>query len=435
MVCFFETILLFYITLFHGFFFRFFLQKFVYVNSDELKFLQNVTSPEMRSSFDRLVKKNPTCLRLVPKYSGNVLRIKLVESFDGIVGHQVSFGDWKYVFSQEGSDVVSSPGVLVSCWWKCPSVKHPRISNEEARHWIDCYGKGFGRRKKTDSFGLNVYTDDEGTLSHRPHPGVFTDVREIPFHQFKNKNFEFPLMRSCLEKRLHVLTASLKGKASLMHPGLMDIIGGSCTKRIVTTGFGIRRRGKPSNKYGPYFWYSFVNQIHCNSCDQMDHPVKDYFREKATTEYKRRLLECPDVPLPTTCGYQISWKEGVNRDKFSITQFFTMEGLGLTHPIEDGICHHFLASMFWHNTTMAVLTNANGDLCIGTEDPILLIFAWGSSGGPANVRAAAARRRSDRLNQLAQEAIVHHEAVGTQQTYQEMDTATAAAIEANEEAD
>ena len=45
--------------------------------------------------------------------------------------------------------------------------------------------------RKLIHLGLNVYTDDEGTLSHRPHPGVFTDVSEIPFTSSRIKTSNF----------------------------------------------------------------------------------------------------------------------------------------------------------------------------------------------------------------------------------------------------
>ena len=99
-----------------------------------------------------------------------------------------------------------------------------------------------------DCFGLNVYTDNEGTLSHRPHPDIWALEEDIPFQQYKNNNFAFPLMRSMLEKRLHQLTTSAMHKTILMHKPMADLIGWSCTKRISTCGMAIRRHGNPPGK-------------------------------------------------------------------------------------------------------------------------------------------------------------------------------------------
>ena len=364
---------------------RFSFQDFVYVNHAELVSLQKIPPSSLPSAISDIAKLNPTVTRLVPNMTGNVLRIKLVDTLDGISGQRVQFGSWKYVFAEEPKSFVDSPGILVSSWWKCPSLKSPRISYKECRHWINCYGKGFGSRHSSGCVGLNVYTDDEGILSHRPHPDIWTDEKEIPKHQYCNQNFEFPLMRSLLEKRLHLLTKKAREKAHAIHGDMMDLIDGSCTKRIVTTGSAIRCHGKPRNKWGPNYFYSFCNEVHRDDCDLMTRFVRDMFWKRANNEYKKRILSTPKVCLPTTCAYQFSWRSPVDEVHFWLRQFFVMDGLGLAMPLEDGIAHHFLASLFSHHTSAAVLNHPNGDMSLGNEDPIALVFAWGNSGGPKNV--------------------------------------------------
>ena len=238
----------------------------------------------------QLASKNPTSERLVPNHRGNVLRIKIVETVEGLPGVHVKFGHWKYVFGKEAKDFNKSPGIMVSCWWKCPSLKRPRISYEECRHWIDCYGKGFGSRSTADCFGVNVYTDNEGHLSSRPHPDIWTPEEELPSQQYLNKNFAFPLMRSMLEKRQHILTMGARQKTISMHKPVFELVHWSCTKRITTTGMAVRRHGKPPSKWGPDYFYSFSNEVHVDTCDLMTPHVKGLFRGQATTDYTRRLL-------------------------------------------------------------------------------------------------------------------------------------------------
>ena len=368
-------------------YFRFSLQEFVYLSREELLSLQKLPLSLLSKGITDLSKSNPTTTRLVPNMKGNVLRIKLVDSFEGLDGHLVKFRDWKYLMGSEPKSLSSCPGVLVSSWWKCPSLTNPRISYKECRHWINCYGKGFGSRQSASCVGLNVYTDDEGILSHRPHPDVWTDENEIHLQQYCNKNFEFPLMRSLLEKRLHVLTKKAREKAYAVHGDLMQLIDGSCTKRIVTTGSAVRQHGKPSNQWGPHYFYSFTNQVHVDNCDLMTRRVIDFLVKRADNDYKKRIVEFPKVCLPTTCAYQFCWRSKSDESKYVLRQFFLMDGLGLAMPLEDGIAHHFMASLFAHNTSTAVLEHPKGGMSLGESDPVVLIFAWGNSGNSKNTIA------------------------------------------------
>ena len=359
----------------------------MYLSQEELILLQKVPLSLLCNAITELSKSNPTVTCLVPKMNGNVLWIKLVDSFDGLEGHLVQFHDWKYLMAKEPKSLNSCPGVLVSSWWKCPSLTNPRISYKECRHWINCYGKGFGSRQSASCVGLNVYTDDEGILSHRPHPDVWTDEKEIHLQQYCNKNFEFPLMRSLLEKRLHVLTKKAREKAHAVHGDFMEVIDGSCTKRIVTTGSAIRQHGKPSNRWGLYHFYSFSNQVHVDNCDLMTRRVIELLLKRADNDYKKRMLVFPNVCLPTTRAYQICWRSGTDESKYRFSQFFVMDGLGLAMPLEDGIAHHFLASLFSHNTSTAVLEHPKGGVSLGDSDPVVLMFAWGNSGNSKNTIA------------------------------------------------
>ena len=318
----------------------------------------------------------------------NVLRIKLVDSFDGITGHVVKFrGKWEYMFSEEPKSLSSCPGMLASCWWKCPSLTIPRITNSECQHWINCYGRGFGPRHSVNSVGMNVYTDDEGILSHRPHPDIFTDEKDIPLHQYRNNNFEFPLVRSLLEKRLHMLTKKAQEKSQAIHPEMAQLMDGCCTKRIITSGTSRRLFGKTRNQFGPTYFYSFSNEGHVDDSDLMRLDVIQDFLTRADTDYKRRILGFPKVCLPTTCAYQFNWESRWMEKENSFVQYFVMDGLGLAMPLEDGIAHHFMASLFAHNTSVGVLTFEDGEMSIGSDDPEILVFAWGRSGGSRNARA------------------------------------------------
>ena len=316
---------------------------------------------------------------LVPKVS-TVLRIKLVEDFTGIEGFHVSFGGNEYMFSSEGKDLEGCPGVLLSYWVKSKLATTPRLSFEEAKSWIGCHGKGFGSRSEAKCVSMNVYLDER--MSKRSHPTPFVAADEVHLMQYFNKNFKQHVMRASLLKPVNSLLNGAVSLAKQGHPQLMELIGDSCTKGIATSG-SLQCGGTSFEIY----LYAFANTIHADGNDKLRGETLEHAKSAAEgigSDYLKRLLSCRGFGLPTTIGYQVIAKSGTDMADIDYSQYFCLSGLGLGVAIEHGITHHFIGSMFKHNTAVATIRYSNGHVSIGQKQPEFLSFAWGRSGGRKN---------------------------------------------------
>ena len=56
---------------------------------EELAHLQKLPTSQLSNELKKMSQTNESCYRIVPKWSGNVLRIKIVDSFDGLEGDEV----------------------------------------------------------------------------------------------------------------------------------------------------------------------------------------------------------------------------------------------------------------------------------------------------------------------------------------------------------
>jgi len=111
---------------------------------------------------------------------------------------------------------------------------------------------------------------------------------------------------------------------------------------------------------------------------------------KRSQSYLLKLLSKKDFGLPTTCGYQLLSRD-LSLENHDLLAFFSMVGLGLAMPLEDGVMHHFMGSMFTHNTSLPLLLRkSDGKITCSNSDDNFLILGWGTSGG--SKEAAAARK-------------------------------------------
>jgi len=214
-------------------------------------------------------------------------------------------------------------------------------------------------------------------------------------------------MRSQLEKRLQVFTHAAQGLAWSAHKDMMQMVRNGCTRRIVTTGYAERRlNGHCEGKFLPGL-YSYCNENHHDDNDMFTPTIiEEYSKFVEKSDYKQKLLDCPRMCLPTTCAYQVNWRPGFDAKGCSLQQHFVMSGLKMAMPLEDCIGHHFYASLYTHHTSVAILWYRDGGASIGSDNPEVLVFAWGSSGKDGNVIAVKKRtaereaRRDERLGEI-----------------------------------
>jgi hypothetical protein len=105
-----------------------------------------------------------------------------------------------------------------------------------------------------------------------------------------------------------------------------------------------------------------------------------------------RLLNYDGCGLPTTCGYQFAFANNASFHA-KVKAFFAMDGLGIAVALEDGIAHHFMGSLFSHNTCLCVCEREEDSMVTASNaDNNLLVIGWGTSGGSREYREAAAAR-------------------------------------------
>lgn len=337
----------------------------------EKNILEDITRKKI-VDISKYVKGNKCKMLLVPKID-KILRIKVVKDFEGIHGTHVLFGGNEYVFSKEERDLEKCPGVLISCWINSKVATVPQLSLKEGKRWIDSYGKGFGSRTGANSVSMNVYLDER--MSGRPHPSPFVSKDEVHLMQYGNANFKQHVMRASILKPVNRLLTGVVCLAKQVNAPLMSLIGESCTKGIATSGI-MYSNGKSSRIY----LYGFANSSHVDNKDKLSGKTLQHAKnaiEEMNSTCLKEAISYPEFGLPTTCGYQVL---GESRDaKYS--QYFCLGGLGIAVAIEHGSTHHFMGSMFKHNTGVAVLYHSNGNISIGAADPSILTFAWGKAGG------------------------------------------------------
>lgn len=138
--------------------------------------------------------------------------------------------------------------------------------------------------------------------------------------------------------------------------------------------------------------FGFANASHVDNADRLWKSQMADWREKAEKAKWlscMKLLDYDGCCLPTTCGYQFVFRDAVIYD---VRAYFAMDGLGLAVALEDGVGHHFMGSLFSHNTCLCVCTRRdNGMVSASNQDNNFLVVGWGTSGGRREFAEAAAR--------------------------------------------
>jgi len=156
------------------------------------------------------------------------------------------------------------------------------------------------------------------------------------------------------------------------------------------TLFSLRHSGSP--------YLGFANGEHVDGKDKLTAEQVGDLRAEVSEELLRakkrhvkadlrcflRLLDHDNFCLPTTCGYQFLSKDGAHDG----SAFFSMGGLGMAMPVEDGVFHHFMGSMFAHHTCLPLLHRQfDNTITASNCDDSFLILGWGSNGGSQEMAA------------------------------------------------
>jgi hypothetical protein len=203
-------------------------------------------------------------------------------------------------------------------------------------------------------------------------------------------------MQPCVRKALNELSTNVFHIAQQANPYIMGLVGMMCQKQILTTGNVPKPKKKEAGdvvkgSHNPSF--GFVNQSHIDTLDVLRPDQVAKWKLIATEKNWGsccKILDQRNFCLPTTCGYQFTFKDSA-RDSLAVKAYFGMPGLGLAMQIEDGVAHHFMGAMLSHQTCLCVCQRkSDGHLSASNSDGQFLLVGWGTSGGSRDVDVAAA---------------------------------------------
>jgi hypothetical protein len=436
-------------------FLRYHYQWFVYIRRATLRELANLKWCDLQTFEASLLKGCVTKQRvLVPKLIGGVLRIKVVDQQEEarlcgthqfLRTHQylrerVKYKDRRYIFGYEPKDL-SAPntyGVLVSSWAFDAHLTRLQVSYDTATLAIQVYGSGYASRGGAKTTGsLNVYfrVDGSGRGTPRPHPSASCAWDEVSQQQYFNGQFGNDLMHCEMRRQLHTLAACVYPVAFKLNPQVMELVGTSCSRGILTSGFipkqglpcndhllrkgpiphagvkkrlqqqqaarmknvtGKRKRKDPTHTHShtnPYKNapnFGFANTSHCDMGDRLtEQQIKEWMEHaRGKWPYCLWLLENhPDLfCIPSTVGYHFCFKSDQDRTNLQVQAFFSMEGLGLAMQLHHGLAHHFLGATFAHHTSVPLCWNSRTMRMSSTNcDDNCLIIGCGTNGGGREV--------------------------------------------------
>ena len=144
----------------------------------------------------------------------------------------------------------------------------------------------------------------------------------------------------------------------------------------------------PGKSMTPIFGFGNVNHV-----DKADKLFKSQLALWiAVAEAKKwksvvKLLNYRGCGLPTTCGYQFAFRE---KASYKVHAFFGMDGLGLAVALQDSVAHHFMGSLFSHNTCLCFCEREDGMVTASNSDNSFLLIGWGTSGGSREYEEAVA---------------------------------------------
>jgi hypothetical protein len=142
---------------------------------------------------------------------------------------------------------------------------------------------------------------------------------------------------------------------------------------------------------------SCIGVVISSHVDKRDRLTKDQVEawkakcQEKNWSYCKELLDHPMFCLPTTCAYQFVYNDAPDspefRSEFSVTAFFSMEGLGLAMPLQHGISHNFMGGAFAHHTSIPYRRCYHTkEISCSNADNRILIVGWGKTGGKKTVK-------------------------------------------------
>jgi hypothetical protein len=342
----------------------------------------------------------------VPKYNGKKLRIKAVNKEEMLQikkkGRAVSshiFNETEMVFGEEKQDLNQCLGCLLSCSSQSESqINRTKLAYEYSLLQFQVFGIGFGSRSSVLSDSPNVFTGKRHSSRSSQTPSCAAE--HVAEQQYHREDYGCPIGHCILEKLSNRLNNNISAVAYEMHPEAFRLIENCCNRIILTSGGHKSRRVekdgvlKNSNKQRALLGYSNIS--HRDMCDRLGKELTAKFAKNAITNYEKKMIASSFFSMPTTCAYQVLWKQknGQPECTRTLSQHFVCKGLGgLALPIGDGFCHHFLGGSFHHYSSVPyveIQTEKVHKTTIITNnlaDETVSVLGWGRNGGSNHAKA------------------------------------------------
>ena len=298
-------------------------------------------------------------------------------------------------------------GTLLSYWKEDDKVTKLRLTYNFAEVCLGVVGKGFGSRPSVPSLGSNSYfkPHGKGTDATTSSPAQADSERKQQQY-YRSSQHQNQLMHPLLRKFVNELSNNVLDSGRQANPFLMKMVGRICDRQILTLGFvpypiGKAKMNNIIQAGCSHPTFGFVNSAHVDSCDRLNKEQVSEWKETAAKQRWKscqKILEQKDFCLPTSCGYQFVFRDEKKKDAVRVNAFFAMEGLGLAMELTHGIFHHFMGSMFSHQTCLPVCKRlSDNNWTASNIDNVMQIVGWGSCGGSREVAEAKARARAKRV--------------------------------------
>ena len=223
---------------------RYYYKDFVDVSGETMRTALKMTNSIKTSEFECYIRSNAvsTTTMVVSIFTKKQLRVKLISSSDvcGLLEshiiEEVIHNGIQYFFGDEHKDLKKTSGILLFAWYAKCHDDFPSLSYDWVTSLHSVYGDGFGSRDWCSCYGLNTYQSKWSTA--RPHPTPFVSDDDIAEHQYFNGEMKVPLLQPIMERHISDLSDQVTMVSREMNIPLFELLGGLCTKTILTAGSG-----------------------------------------------------------------------------------------------------------------------------------------------------------------------------------------------------
>ena len=200
-----------------------------------------------------------------------------------------------------------------------------------------------------------------------------------------------PLQQPIMEKRISDLSDQVTMVSREMNIPLFELVGGLCTKTILTAGSG---------HMSAFSILSFTNTVHVHKCDILTVGQKKELKmdnDISTNDntYMSRLINMKEFcPQMSYCSKAVGKDEYIHDT--TIQQYFSMTGLGIAVSIKPRYVHSFMVSTFSHQTCVCVAFKLDDTVATNNNNDNYSMVACGRVGGKNEYRQASIKRKRAR---------------------------------------